>query len=128
VVEGVRNPTLDDEACVRLALLAREVRVRDVGCALITGEGAEPHLALWQHVVARLPPELAVAPLCLLGVAAGAAGNGTLLNCCCERVERLDPACSMGLLLADVSARALPPSFWDALAAQLRTDLGLLAG
>jgi uncharacterized protein DUF4192 len=128
VVEGVADPALGDADCVRLALLARELRVRDVGCALITGEDAEQHLALWQHVVARLPPELAVAPLCLLGVAAWAAGNGTLLNCCCERIERLDPACSMGLLLADVSARALPPSFWDALGAQLRIDLGLLAG
>ena len=82
VVEGVRDPALSDADALRLALLAREVRVRDVGCALITGEDAEQHLALWLHVVARLPPELAVAPLCLLGVSAWAAGNGTLLNCC----------------------------------------------
>ena len=41
---------------------------------------AESHVALWQQVVARVPPELAVAPLCLLGLAAWVTGNGTLLN------------------------------------------------
>ena len=128
VVEALPEPAPSDVRCLRLALLAREVPVRDVACALISREDAEQHVGLWQHVVARVPPELAVAPLCLLGVAAWAAGNGTLLNCCCERIEHLDPGCSMGLLLADVSARALPPSFWDALGAQLRADLGLLAG
>lgn len=117
---------LSDRTCLRLALLADDVRVRDVACALVTRERALEHVALWQRVVARVPPELAVAPLCLLGLAGWAAGNGALLNCCCARVHELDPACSMGQLLAGVSARALPPSYWDALAADLRNDLGLV--
>ena len=116
---------LDDTACLELALLVREVLVRDVACALVTREDARRHLALWQEVVARTPPELAVAPLCLVGVAAWASGNGTLLNACCARLGELDPAYPMGRLLADVSRRALPPAWWDAMADALRHDLGL---
>lgn len=120
-------PALDEEACLELALLVREVLVRDVACALITRDDARRHLALWQEVVARTPPELAAAPLCLLGVAAWADGNGTLLNACCERLADLDPHYPMGRLLSDVSSRALPPSWWDAMADGLRRDLGLEA-
>ena len=116
---------LDDTACLELALLVRDVVVRDVACALVTREDARRHLALWQQVVARTPPELAPAPLCLLGIAGWASGNGTLLNACCERLEVLDPGYAMGRLLSDVSRRALPPAWWDAMADGLRRDLGL---
>jgi hypothetical protein len=116
---------LDDTACLELALLVRDTGVRDVACALVTREDGRRHLALWQAVVARTPPELAAAPLCLVGVAAWASGNGTLLNACCERLEELDPDYPMGRLLADVSRRALPPAWWDAMADGLRRDLGL---
>ena len=116
---------LDQAACLELALLVRETLVRDVACALVTREDATRHLALWQEVVARTPPELASAPLCLVGVAAWASGNGTLLNACCARLAELDPAYPMGRLLSDVSRRALPPAWWDAMADGLRHDLGL---
>jgi len=113
------------DTCLELALLVRDTLVRDVACALVTREDARRHLALWQEVLARTPPELAAAPLCLVGVAAWAGGNGTLLNACCERLGELDPAYPMGRLLTDVSRRALPPAWWDALADGLRRDLGL---
>jgi hypothetical protein len=116
---------LDDAACLELALLVRDTLVRDVACALVTREDAPRHLALWQQVVARTPPDLASAPLCLVGVAAWAGGNGTLLNACCERLSALDPRYPMGRLLSDVSRRALPPAWWDAMADGLRRDLGL---
>jgi uncharacterized protein DUF4192 len=119
---GVR---LEDEVCLELALLVRDTLVRDVACALVTREDAGRHLALWQEVVARTPPELAAAPLCLAGIAAWASGNGTLLNACCERLATLDPSYAMGRLLSDVSRRALPPAWWDAMADGLRHDLGL---
>jgi hypothetical protein len=116
---------LDDDACLELALLVRDTVVRDVACALVTREDARRHLALWLEVVRRTPPELAAAPLCLVGIAAWAGGNGTLLNACCERLAALDPGYAMGRLLADVSRRALPPAWWDAMADGLRSDLGL---
>ena len=117
--------TLDDAACLELALLLRDTHVRDVACALVTRDDARRHLALWQEVLSRTPPELAAAPLCLVGVSAWAAGNGTLLNACCERLSELDPGYPMGRLLSDVSRRALPPAWWDAMADGLRHDLGL---
>jgi hypothetical protein len=116
---------LDDAACLELALLVGDILVRDVACALVTREDARRHLMLWQAVVSRTPPELAAAPLCLVGVAAWASGNGTLLNACCERLSGLDPDYAMGRLLSDVSRRALPPAWWDAMADGLRRDLGL---
>ena len=116
---------LDDAACLELALLVRETLVRDVACALVTTQDARRHLALWQEVVGRTPPEMAAGPLCLAGVAAWAGGNGTVLNACCERLAALDPAYPMGRLLSDVSVRGLPPVWWDAMADGLRRDLGL---
>lgn len=116
---------LDDAACLELALLVGDTFVRDVACALVTREDAPRHLALWQEVLSRTPPELSAAPLCLVGIAAWAGGNGTLLNACCERLAELDPGYAMGRLLSDVSRRALPPVWWDAMADGLRRDLGL---
>ncbi|GAA3578854.1 hypothetical protein GCM10022197_40370 [Microlunatus spumicola] len=123
--DGARAAGPGDDACLELALLVRDTLVRDVACALVTREDARRHLALWQEVLARTPPELAAAPLCLVGVSAWAGGNGTLLNACCERLGELDPTYPMGRLLTDVSRRALPPAWWDALADGLRRDLGL---
>ncbi len=126
--DGVRGQVevgLDDAACLELALLVRDTVVRDVACALVTREDARRHLALWQAVLGRTPPELAAAPLCLVGIAAWAGGNGTLLNACCERLTEVDPGYAMGRLLSDVSRRALPPAWWDAMADGLRSDLGL---
>lgn len=120
-----RGAGLDDTACLELALLVQDTGDRDVACALVTREDARRHLALWQEVLSRTPPELAAAPLCLVGVAAWAGGNGTLLNACCERLSALEPGYPMGRLLSDVSRRALPPAWWDAMADGLRRDLGL---
>ena len=71
-LRAARAPGLDDAACLELALLVRDTLVRDVACALVTREDARRHLALWLEVVRRTPPELAPAPLCLVGVAAWA--------------------------------------------------------
>lgn len=116
---------LTDDGCFELAVLVTDTVVRDVACALVTREDARRHLALWQEVLSHTPPELSAAPLCLVGIAAWASGNGTLLNACCERLAELDPGYAMGRLLSDVSRRALPPAWWDAMADGLRRDLGL---
>ena len=97
-----------------------------MACALVTREDARRHVAVWTEVVARVPPELARGPLGVLGIAAWADGNGTLLNACCERLEGLDPSYPMGRLLSDVSRRALAPAWWDAMADGLRRVLGLV--
>ena len=87
VVERVRDPALSDADALRLALLAREVRVRDVACAMITREHAETTSRCGSRWWPGRRPAYASAPLCLLGMAAWVSGNGALQNCCCDRVR-----------------------------------------
>jgi len=122
------RPDPPDATCALLGVLALDLTVRDVAWALISREAVQDHLRLWSAVVARSPDEVASAPLALLGVAAWVSGDGALLNCCVERLERIDPGYTLGHLLADISERALPPDLWDELAADLRTEVGAVAG
>ncbi|GAA1431961.1 hypothetical protein GCM10009616_20250 [Microlunatus lacustris] len=118
----------DEAAAARLAALGRDLAVRDVAWALMSRSAAEEHQRLWLQVVAASLPEVASAPLGLLGAAAWIGGNGALLNCCVERLERDDPGCTLGHLLADLSERALPPSVWDELAGGLRAEVRAVTG
>jgi hypothetical protein len=130
---ALSEPTAPNErTCLLLGLLVTDVHIRDLAWALISPAKAEDHVRLWGGVVARVPPTLAAAPLCLLGMAAWVSGAGALLNCCCERLAQVAPHYSMGRLLADISERALAPSLWQQIGrevqAELRAELGMLAG
>jgi hypothetical protein len=114
---------LDEEKCLLLGLLLRDVHLRDLAWALITPSTADDHVRLWSAVVAHVPPTLAAAPLCLLGIAAWADGAGALLNCCCERLTRVDPDYSMGRLLAEISEQAIPPRRWQELGRDIQDEL-----
>ena len=119
---------VDEAAVARLAVLALDLAVRDVAWALMSRAAAEDHQRLWAQVVAASPPEVASAPLGLLGAAAWIGGNGALLNCCVERLERDDPGYTLGRLLSDLSDRALPPSLWDEMVDDLRSEVGSVTG
>jgi Domain of unknown function (DUF4192) len=123
---------LDERNCLLLGLLVTDLHIRDLAWALIGLANADKHVRLWGGVVAQVPPTLASAPLCLLGMAAWASGAGALLNCCCERLAQIDPDYSMGRLLRDISARAVPPSLWEQIGggvqAGLRAELESQAG
>jgi Domain of unknown function (DUF4192) len=123
---------IDERNCLLLGLLVTEIGLRDLAWAVIRPTNAEDHVRLWGGVVAQVPPTLAAAPLCLLGMAAWLSGDGALLNCCCERLAQVAPEYSMGRLLTEVSDRALPPSLWQQMGGEmqggLRTELGRLAG
>ena len=114
---------LDERNCLLMGLLVTDLHIRDLAWALIGLANAEKHVRLWGGVVARVPPTLASAPLCLLGMAAWASGAGALLNCCCERLAQIDPDYSMGRLLRDISARAVPPSLWDEIGGEVQAGL-----
>ena len=123
---------LDERTCLLLGLLVTDMHTRDLAWALISPTNAEEHVRLWGGVVARVPPTLAAAPLCLLGMAAWVGGSGALLNCCCERLAHVDPSYSMGRLLCEISAQALPPCLWqqmrEGMQAGLRAELASLIG
>ncbi|HEY5821200.1 MAG TPA: DUF4192 domain-containing protein [Propionibacteriaceae bacterium] len=128
VCAGVEGEALDEDDLLRLAALVKDVSLRDRAWALIGRESAAAHRQLWADVVAVTPPSLAAAPLCLLGLSAWISGDGALQNCCVERLEKLDPGYSLGILLSDISARALSPALWDQIRVELRAELGALAG
>lgn len=114
---------LTEGTCLELALLARNVHVRDAAWSMMTADRSEAHIDLWRQVVARCVPELASAPLCLVGVAAWIGGNGTLQMCCVERVEQIEGDYSMADLLAELNRQAAPPSLWDQIGPRLRSDI-----
>jgi hypothetical protein len=131
--QGLVNPeVLDEESCLLLGLLVRDVHLRDLAWALIAPASTDDHVRLWGVVVAHVPPTVAAAPLCLLGIAAWMQGAGALLNCCSERLARVDPDYSMGRVLAEISEQAIPPSRWQEIGQdiqeELRAEYALLAG
>ena len=120
---AVSDPAgLDDRSCAVLALLVTNLRLRDVGWAMIDFEDAEQHVEVWLRVVNRVPPELSAGPLGLLGVAGWIAGHGALLNCCADRLRDQHPGYSMGRLLADISEWAVSPSLWRTIRPELRAE------
>jgi hypothetical protein len=106
-----------------LALLVTDLRLRDLGWAMIDFEEAEQHVEVWLRVVDRVPPELSAGPLGLLGVAEWIAGHGALLNCCADRLRDQHPGYSMGRLLGDISEWAVSPSLWRTIRPELRAEL-----
>jgi hypothetical protein len=125
---GMADPcALDERSCLLLGWLVTDFHIRDLAWSRISHAEAEDHVQLWGSVVARVPPLLAAAPLCLLGMAAWVSGAGALLNCCCERLSRVNPAYSMGGLLATISEQAIPPSFWHQIRDEMQAELGAQA-
>lgn len=113
-----------ESEAVEVAVLAADVVVRDAAWAMMSRERAEEHLALWQRVVAVAVAPYEAAPLGLLAVAGWLSGNGALLNCAIDRLELVAPDYSLLELCRGLSDQAIPPEQFDALAAQLLSDLG----
>jgi len=126
--ELARPDPPDDPTATLLAALALDLTVRDVAWALMDRDAVQDHLRVWGAVVSRSPDEVASAPLGLLGMAAWISGDGALMNCCVERLERCDPGYTLGHLLAEISERALAPSLWEEMVADLRSEVGAVAG
>jgi hypothetical protein len=109
---------------IEIAVLARDVVVRDAAWILMSRERAADHVALWRRVVsvATWPGE--AAPLGMLAMAGWLSGNGALLNCCIERLERVAPDYSLLQLCREISDQAVPPSHYDTVADEMRAALG----
>ncbi len=133
VRSGLADPDgMDDRACTELAVLVGDLHLRDLVWAMIDPESAEQHIALWQRVVNGVAPALSAPPLALLGMAGWISGDGALLNCAGEELSRRHPRYTMGHLLEQISARAIPPRLWHSMGgevhADLRRELARLAG
>lgn len=98
-------------ARVLLGLL--EAQGRDAAWAAMSRDLAARHVRLWTDAVQRAPDDLVAGPAAVLGLAAWLAGNGALAWCAVDRCQAVDPDNSLAELVADVLAKAVPPSSWS---------------
>lgn len=125
----VRTEVLSTDELLRLGVLVADSDTRDAVMMLLEAGRAECLVACWSAVVAVLPDEHALAPLCLLGLSAWVGGHGALLVGCVERVEQSDPGYSLGRLLAQIADQAVPPSAWSSVSSgAITADRVLLEG
>ena len=122
LVERVLQTDGPTEAeAIEIAVLVRDIGVRDEVWALMRCHNAEVYVALWRQVVAVSVWPYEAAPLAMLGWAGWLNGNGALFNCCIDRLEGVAPDYSLLELCKQISINAIPPRELDQLADQLRT-------
>lgn len=109
---------------IEMAVLARDVMVRDEAWAMMSRARGDEHVALWRRVVSVAVWPYEAAPLGMLAIAGWVSGNGALLNCCIDRLEEVAPDYSLLELCKDISRLAIAPSSFDAIAADMRAALG----
>lgn len=113
-----------DAEAVEIAVLVRDIGVRDEVWAMMTRQDAEAYVALWRRVVAISVWPYEPAPLAMLGWAGWLDGNGALLNCCIDRLEQVAPDYGLLELCKQISNNAIPPRYLDQIADQLRIASG----
>ena len=113
-----------DAEAVEIAVLVRDIGVRDEVWAIMTRQDAEAYVALWRRVVAISVWPYEPAPLAMLGWAGWLDGNGALLNCCIDRLEQVAPDYGLLELCKQISNNAIPPRYLDQIADQLRIASG----
>lgn len=105
---------------VEIAVLARDVEVRDEAWAMMSRDRGDEHVALWRRVVSVAVWPYQAGPLGMLAIAGWMSGNGALLNCCIDRLEEVAPDYTLLEICKDISELAIAPSCFDELAAGLR--------
>jgi hypothetical protein len=93
-----------------LAVLLRDLRVRDDAWARMSAEHADAHIRLWTDVVKGAAAEYIPGPAALLAFAAWQAGHGALASVAIDRALAARPGYSMALLIASALQAGLPPS------------------
>jgi hypothetical protein len=93
-----------------LALLLRDLRVRDDAWARMAAEHVDAHIRLWTDVVKGAASEYVPGPASLLAFAAWQAGHGALASVAIDRALAARPGYSMALLIASALQAGLPPS------------------
>ncbi len=124
VARTLRSGGPTETEAIEIAVLARDVVVRDAAWILMSREQADDHVALWRRVVSVAVWPHEAAPLGMLAMAGWLSGNGALLNCCIERLERVDPDYSLLQLCREISDQAVPPSHYDVIAEEMRAAFG----
>ena len=93
-----------------LALMLRQLRIRDDAWARMDPAHRAAHQRLWTDVVCRAQPGYVAAPASLLAFTAWQDGNGALANLALDRALADQPDYSMALLLRDTLDAGTPLS------------------
>lgn len=110
---GLRGRRLTPDRLASLLLALQEARARDEAWARMRRDDAHAHVALWSDVVRRSPADLVAHPAAVLAFAAWLNGDGALAWCALDRCFAQEPGHSLGLLVARMLERAVPPTEWD---------------
>jgi hypothetical protein len=97
-------------AAAWLALVLRELPVRDDAWARMNPDHGEAHQRLWADVTRLAQPGYAAAPAALLAFTAWQRGNGALANIALDRALADQPGYSMATLLRQALDGGAPPS------------------
>jgi hypothetical protein len=97
-------------AAAWLALVLKELPVRDDAWARMDPDHREAHLRLWTDVTRLAQPGYAAAPAALLAFTAWQSGNGALANVALDRALVDQPGYSMATLLRQALDSGAPPS------------------
>ena len=124
VARTLRSGGPTEAEAIEIAVLAQDVAVRDTAWMLMSRERAADHVALWRRVVSVAVWPCEAAPLGMLAMSGWLSGNGALLNCCIERLERVAPDYSLLQLCREISDQAVPPIHYDTIAEEMRAALG----
>lgn len=105
---------LDVDDAGRTLVLLSQIELRDVAWSELTRHNAERHVELWRDLVRRAPKDLLPAPAALLAFSAWQQGDGALAWCAVDCCLDQDPEYSLGTIVGDLLAQAVPPHAWEA--------------
>jgi hypothetical protein len=97
---------------------------RDRAWGAVTSASAAAYVELWTDAVQRSPRDLVAGPAAVLALSAWLSGNGALAWCGVDVAQEHDPDNTLARLVAQLLTRAVPPSRWDEVAADLSAEVG----
>ena len=110
-----------------LASVARSIVTgdrRDEAWVWLTRSEARRAVDLWSDAVRRLPAAHVASPAAVLAFAAWLVGDGALAWCAVDRCREVEPAHSLGGLVAQLLEGATSPDSWEVLRRELVHDVG----
>ncbi|TGN65550.1 DUF4192 domain-containing protein [Nocardioides eburneiflavus] len=110
-----------DELAAVAHTLPSGARRDEAWVGLVRGE-ARRAVDLWSDAVRRLPDRHVAGPAAVLAFAAWLLGDGALAWCAVDRCRDVEPAHSLGGLVAQLLESATSPDHWEVLRPELATS------
>ena len=108
-----RGEQLSDTEYVAAGVAMAAGPVRDQVWRWLTRDRAVECLPFWKQVLARTPHGVRPIVLAVTGLHAWIAGEGAVMNICCEEAEASGSQNSLVLLVDQIAQSALPSTCWE---------------